>query len=217
MTETFANVIDKAMKSHKLQIMQRDFKKYPYPDRMNEQQCKEYLANQIKKIAQVDTLDEDTLRHIDEVTAWVFDTNKWGIILMGSLGNGKTTMQIALINYLKWAYSQSCYEGMFKECPLYNRTAKGVVKDFIKNGDIEYGCRIYGIDDLGEEPKEVQQYGNICTPLVDLLEYTYSSKKATVITTNLDVAALKEKYGARVADRLKEMMTIISFTNGSYR
>ena len=217
MAEQFSTVIEQAVKSQRLQIMQKDFKKYPYPERMNEQQCKDYLARQIMKIAQVDSLDEETYKHIDEVTAWVFDTSKWGIMLMGSLGNGKTTMQRALINYLSWAYSQSSIEGMMKECRIYNRIAKTIVKDFLKNGDIEGYFHIYGIDDLGEEPKEVQMYGNICTPLVDLLEYAYATKKPTIITTNLDVNALKEKYGARVADRLREMMTIVSFTNASYR
>jgi DNA replication protein DnaC len=76
---------------------------------------------------------------------------------------------------------------------------------------------VLAIDDLGEEAKEVMSYGNVITPLVDIIESRYDSRKMTFFTTNLDANGIKEKYGARVADRLKQMCNIVSFTNDSYR
>ena len=76
---------------------------------------------------------------------------------------------------------------------------------------------LFAIDDLGEEPKEVLSYGNAITPVVDILEDRYRKREITLITTNLDADGIKEKYGVRVADRLREMMMIIPFTNPSYR
>ena len=51
------------------------------------------------------------------------------------------------------------------------------------------------IDDLGKEPAEVLSYGNVLSPVVDLLEYRYQHQLFTAITTNLTAAELQEKYG----------------------
>ena len=42
-----------------------------------------------------------------------------------------------------------------------------------------------GIDDLGTEPSEVLDYGNVYTPVIDLLTKRYEEQLFTIITTNL--------------------------------
>ena len=74
-----------------------------------------------------------------------------------------------------------------------------------------------GIDDLGTEPKEYLVYGNIHTPIVKLLSSRYDSRLFTMITTNLTPTQICNYYGARIGDRLNEMMKIIVFPNNSYR
>jgi DNA replication protein DnaC len=73
------------------------------------------------------------------------------------------------------------------------------------------------IDDLGAERKEIQEYGNVLTPMVDLLEHRYSRRLFTVVTTNLDASQLGEKYGARLRDRFREMFIVVPFSNKSFR
>lgn len=73
------------------------------------------------------------------------------------------------------------------------------------------------IDDLGAERKEVQDYGNVLTPMIDLLEHRYAKRLFTVVTTNLDADQLGEKYGARLRDRFREMFIVVPFTNRSFR
>lgn len=51
------------------------------------------------------------------------------------------------------------------------------------------------------------------TPLVDLLSERYDRQKLTIVTANLTPEQLKTHYGARVYDRLREMMRIIAFSN----
>lgn len=80
-----------------------------------------------------------------------------------------------------------------------------------------FTSEMLGIDDLGEEPKEVMSYGMIHTPLIDLICERYNRQLPTVITTNLNTDQLSEKYGKRVGDRFREMVEIITFTNPSYR
>ena len=77
------------------------------------------------------------------------------------------------------------------------------------------------IDEVGEEPAEIISFGRVYTPVRDLLVERYKRQKLTIIATNLvntkDNPQLTEHYGARVVDRLREMMKIITFKNPSYR
>ena len=73
------------------------------------------------------------------------------------------------------------------------------------------------IDDLGKEPAEVLSFGNVLSPVVDLLEYRYQHQLFTAITTNLVPDELQDKYGVRIADRFNEMLQPIVFQDVSYR
>lgn len=73
------------------------------------------------------------------------------------------------------------------------------------------------IDDLGTEPVEVMDYGNIITPIIDLLTKRYEAQLFTIVTTNLDPKDIRKRYGDRIADRLNEMMAKIVYRNPTYR
>ena len=51
----------------------------------------------------------------------------------------------------------------------------------ILNQDID----VLGLDDLGTEQSEVLDYGNVYTPVIDLLTKRYVEQFFTIITTNL--------------------------------
>ena len=73
------------------------------------------------------------------------------------------------------------------------------------------------VDDLGTEPREVMEFRNIYTPLIDLITTRYEEQLYTIFTTNLTPAQLEEKYGKRIVDRLNEMVEKVVFENESYR
>ena len=73
------------------------------------------------------------------------------------------------------------------------------------------------VDDLGTEPREVMEFGNVYTPLIDLITTRYEEQLFTIFTTNLTPAQLEEKYGKRIVDRLNEMVEKVVFENESYR
>ena len=82
--------------------------------------------------------------------------------------------------------------------------------------------RIVGIDETcvithKAEPREVMQFGNVYTPLTDLITTRYEEQLYTIFTTNLPPAQLEEKYGKRIVDRLNEMVEKVVFENESYR
>ena len=61
------------------------------------------------------------------------------------------------------------------------------------------------IDDLGIE--YLDKNGNFLQRLDELLDERYSNFRKTIITTNLNADAFKDRYGERVADRMREGFT----------
>ena len=72
------------------------------------------------------------------------------------------------------------------------------------------------INRLGTEPRDVMEFGNVYTPLIDLITTRYEEQLYTIFTT-LTPTQLEEKYGKRIVDRLNEMVEKVVFENESYR
>lgn len=180
--------------------------------------CASYLAEVRFRNRDI-VLTEELVSQLQSVVFWLTDrqTNPW-LLLCGSCGNGKSTMVKALRQF-------------FKLIPLYDprdnipmtlimtdaktisslcRTENNLYIEFMKKP-------MLAIDDLGIEPQEIQLFGNICTPLVDLLTDRYEEQRITIITTNLTPAQIRDHYGDRIADRLNEMAEKIIFRNATYR
>lgn len=141
-----------------------------------------------------------------------------GLMLMGLTGNGKTSVARGIANLIEWitndqlGYSKRIVVGFYsgKEvCRMCAISPKDYEKLFAEE--------IIVLDDLGEEPKEVLRYGMINTPVVDLILERYQRRRMTIVTTNLQASELSDKYGERVADRFREMMTTVVFRGESYR
>lgn len=73
------------------------------------------------------------------------------------------------------------------------------------------------IEDMGREPIEVLDYGNVLNPVVDMLEYRYNLQLFTFITTNLTKSQIREKVRQPHRDRFNEMLEVIIFKNETYR
>jgi DNA replication protein DnaC len=163
--------------------------------------------------------DDETRKHIQAAAKWLINPNGTpGLLLCGLCGNGKTSLAQA-INWLVGLVTENEL-GYSKRKNFMLHTAKNICRVFVKKGsEYDEACKteMLIIDDLGEEPREVIDYGQPHTPIIDMILERYEMQRLTIITTNLDVDELKEKYGARVYDRLREMVTSIIFENESYR
>lgn len=152
------------------------------------------------------------------------DTSKFGIVLCGGCGNGKTTMLNAFQRLLNSQKNYNPNHNPNKE--FYNHygltiTTASYIVDSAKNDSKKFQelkeCDLLGIDDLGTEPVEVMDYGNVMTPVIDLLTRRYEAQLFTIITTNLEPKEIRQRYGGRIADRLNEMMTKVIYRNSTYR
>ena len=164
--------------------------------------------------------DTDTRNHIVKAAKWLIDPNKKpGLLLFGGVGNGKTTLARTIVNVIDKLMEIELGYNKFPKIQFV--TAKSICdllsgkkeKDYDKLMTAEYVV----IDDLGVEPKELLLYGQPMTPLVDILAKRYDQQLFTIVTTNLGKAALEEKYGIRIYDRMCEWLQPIAFLNKSFR
>lgn len=169
-------------------------------------------------------MDETTLQNLSAVTDFLTgQTGKCGMVLCGLCGNGKTTTLSAIqnaTNYLVNAghYNVPAYKDYNIGLPILD-TRKIIQLRSKDYSQFERWRNSYmlAIDDLGTEPTEVLDYGNVISPIVELLEYRYNAQLFTILTTNVAPKQFESKYGTRLADRFREMMHIVSYKQPSYR
>ena len=142
------------------------------------------------------------------------DKPKFGIMLCGTCGNGKTTLLRAFqltLNFLS-------RKGFLQDVGIRIIDAKDVLAMMTDANTRQVRkTPMLAIEDMGREATEVLDYGNVTCPIIDLLEYRYAEQLFTFITTNLNAKDVREKYGDRLADRFNEMLCVIPFTNASFR
>jgi DNA replication protein DnaC len=145
------------------------------------------------------------------------------LLLMGNVGTGKTVLLRSL-----WRY----FRAIGRENERFHDRVLGC-GDFIHGVLLDSAVRIarYNegsvraaihagallIDDLGVEPCEVKVYGSASSPTTEVLCERYERRNPTVISTNLSVAEIGERYGERLSDRIQEVSDRIAFNFKSFR
>ena len=170
-----------------------------------------HLERHYRRIVGQDFIsDYDTQKHIKAVADFMTSPQKkFGIALCGTLGNGKTTLMKAIENMNRSLGYRTCCTSTTK-IASFVRAGNEIPMEFFNE---PFLC----IDELTNEPAKILYYGDMLTPVKDLLEHRYAHRLFTIVTTNASPSLLEEWYGARVRDRFKEMFLKIDFTNPSFR
>lgn len=196
---------------------------------MREQDAADLLAAHYKWVVENRrgslNLDSNTERSIVSLARFITQPEpKFGVMLCGSCGNGKTTLLYALQSAVNFLENRNHFRFIENAHPNYKvgmeiidvRRILQVANDDIKFKDF---CNrdMLGIDDVGKEPAEIMNYGTVMNPVIDLLEQRYQRQVFTAITTNLTPREIRDKYGTRISDRFKEMLEVIVFQDVGYR
>lgn len=149
-----------------------------------------------------------------KVAEWLHELKKDGLLVCGLCGNGKTTLLRAIRTIYKTISVSDGYNGRVYVNIVSARDIARLNIEELKRLANE---NILAIDDLGTEPVEVMNFGNMIEPIKQLVEERYDKRMPTIISTNLEPKRIRELYGDRIADRFNEMMEKIVFTKPSYR
>lgn len=187
-----------------------------------------YLYNVARRGMQL-VCDSETEANLWAVArALTNGTAKRGFWLYGSVGNGKTTMLYTIAQTIS-SIERRFFQGVDDWFDGHARfvTAKEVCETAearaLRDPDRKFEWAklvrksILCIDDVGNEPREISVYGNVITPMMDLLWERYLGDGLTFVSSNLAPAIIEEKYESRIADRCREMFLPIKFRASSYR
>lgn len=151
------------------------------------------------------SMDKATVSKVEKVVRWMYESRKRGLLLCGTLGNGKTTM-LRTINRLFGTHA------VFMEAQaVYDYYRQNQCLPSIPSNDILL------VDDLGVEPATYNDFGEIRYPLAELLMQRYKNNSMTLIATNYTFEQLGGIYGDRLQDRMREMYAMIIYREPSYR
>ena len=140
------------------------------------------------------------------IAYWLTTPQKQGIILQGNVGVGKTTLARAMFATMK-----------FHGAPAVGCTAANLASIYKDSEKEQYwrlkNARRLFIDDLGAEYRSVKNYGEEFSPILDILTTYYKERKTLIITTNLTMANISNRYGERISDRLGELCNYYELSN----
>ncbi len=162
------------------------------------------------------------------------DQRHRGLMLIGGVGNGKTTMLQAVADYIGEVYDAgSPYVSRPDLHPCIWK-AQAMAAELAHGHDTHFAdirrSRVLMVDDFGAEPTEVVSFGMPLSPMADVLDYRYDNMLPTFISTNLTLTDLfgytDKDTGRRIAgkypdtrllDRAREVFEVVTFEGGSYR
>ena len=140
-----------------------------------------------------------------------------GIALLGPIGCGKTTLMRLFSRILTEEKNDSFIVKPTREIITeFDEAGRLIIQKYSKdlqlNGQRNYYTSLnYCFDDLGIE-NTLNHFGKKINVMEEILTARYDIKHIkTHFTSNINSAELKEKYGPRLASRMRQMFNTINF------
>ena len=135
----------------------------------------------------------------------------YGLMIGGGVGSGKTMFFRAVAPVLRLAGRSDDVPEIYPMVDTVGRDVNAIRRHFL-----ERSHREMVLDDIGAEPT-FNEYGNRWDILPWLVDMRLGSAARTHFTTNLTPKELRDRYGVRLIDRLREMAATVTFGGKSMR
>ncbi len=137
------------------------------------------------------------------IVDWMTDNKGRGLLLSGGCGLGKSLIGMRILPII-----------LNMQCGKIVSVYRSL--DLCKNPDEILAKHIIYIDDVGTESVS-NIYGNKRLPFSELCDLAEQKGKLLLLSTNYDVAHLRDKYGERTVDRLRAITKYVPFAGNSLR
>lgn len=149
------------------------------------------------------TENAEWLPEYEEITNWLSDNKGRGLLCYGNCGRGKSLICWKIIPLLLNHYCRklvACYDAQQMNADI----------DAVKAKHIIY------IDDVGTENLSVK-FGEKRLAFCEIVDESEKRGKLLILTTNLSLNEISQKYGERTMDRLTAITTRVLFKGESLR
>lgn len=143
------------------------------------------------------------LPEYEDIVSWLSDNKGRGLLCYGNCGRGKTVICGKIIPLLLNHYCRkivACYDSQLMNADI----------DAVKQKHIIY------IDDVGTENMSVK-FGEKRLAFCEIVDEAEKRGKLLMLTTNLSLDEISQKYGERTMDRLVAITTRVKFIGKSLR
>lgn len=137
------------------------------------------------------------------IVDWMENNNGKGLLMSGACGLGKTLIGSFILPLL---INDACNK-IVNCCDAQEMNVRA---------DELMGYHLLSIDDVGVEGL-ANIYGNKRMLFPELVDAAEKKGRLLIITTNLDVLELSQKYGERTIDRLRAITKFVPFSGNSLR
>ncbi len=143
------------------------------------------------------------LPEYEEVASWLEDNKGRGILAYGNCGRGKTLLFSKIIPII-------IHSNLNKVIKITDFKAINASPESFIN------CKLLYIDDIGIE-SAANIYGNKRMILPEIVDNAEKKGNILILSSNLTLAEIEEKYGIRTIDRLRSITKTILFNGKSLR
>jgi DNA replication protein DnaC len=138
-----------------------------------------------------------------------------GILLVGKYGSGKTLILQAMAGMYN-----TIIRTLHLQRPLLTFLKSSQLLEILKEKPVRsFSCMPLIIDELGREPKQIMDFGNLRSPVIELLCERYDRGAWTHGTSNFtfETLSLENQYGKMTGDRIKAMFNFLELKGESRR
>lgn len=149
------------------------------------------------------------LSEYQHIVDWLNDSKGYGLLVTGDSGLGKSVICRDIIPAILNEQDGSCSRITCLVTTAYNLATDGDELNL-------YSPKFIMIDDIGTEGEFVK-FGAHRNMFMEVVDFAESNGKVLILTSNLTIKQLTEKYGERTVDRLKNICWLVKIEGESLR